>query len=314
MKRIITKNWLRLTLIFLISFSVTLVSARSLRLIIHWSGMSPDSNATDEASLAPAEDQTTSAEQTLPDFLDLQPIVDEWAADLPSNVGASVIVYDLDHQQTAATYNADQVYFSASLYKLFLAYDGYARASTGEINLNDQLLPDHTYGECLDLMIRESDNTCAEAMLDTPGQAERTQQLIDRLSLTNTTRQATYTTANDITKLLELYWDHPDLNAETWTRLSDSMLNQPPVEDLDWRQGLPQGFTTANVFAKVGWTHDDQSNLWTVYHDAIIADFSALQRHYIVVVMTKNLANANPLIDLGEDLENTILRAKTFAS
>lgn len=314
MNRIITKNWLRLTLVFLISFSVTLVSARSLRLWFHWVSEEPASSSSETDNAAALTAEGGNASTVAPEFLDLQPIVDDWAAKLPTTMNTGVIIYDLGHDRVAGSYQPDKVFSSASLYDLFLAYDGYARISEGELDADSQILSNYTYGECLALIVRQSDDTCTEAILAMPNQSERMQDLINRLALDSTTTQGTYTSATDMSKLLQLYWQHPDLTNENWVKLAGSMSNQPPVEGNEVRQGLPAGFTTAEVLAKVGWEYDDTRELWQNYNEATIVKFPELQRNYIIVVLAENVADPQVLTTLGEDLENVILRAKTFSN
>lgn len=318
MKRIITKNWLRLTLIFLISFSVTLVTARSLRLILHHSN--ENNNSTDEqvSALEGNEANEVNIESSTsenleksesPEFLDLQPIIDEWTSQLPSSTQVGVTIYDLDHDRLAGSYNSDMPFFSASLYKLFLAYTGYAKLSNDESSAETEILPGYSYAACLDVIIRTSDNDCAEEILNLPDQLQQNRALMQKIGVTDRDNgTGANLSANDVTKLLKLYWQHPDLTSNYWTKLSDSMLNQPIIDDIDWRQGLPSGFKVAEVYNKVGWDHTSQNANWDVYHDAAIVSFPELNRHYIVVVMTENLTSADLISAFASSLESIILR------
>lgn len=247
-----------------------------------------------------------------PEFVDLQPIVDEWLTSY-NHGKVAIMIYDLNNDQVAASYNADIQMLPASVYKLFYTYDAYREISAGNDDPDELYLGENTLGECLDLMMRVSHNPCAEAMLDDPIRSTRVAQLITDLGLTNTKSDALMTSARDVTELLKKYYTHEDWSEESWTKWQDSTLNQPPAAAGDFRQGLPSGFTTANVYNKVGWSAVGGG--WDIYNDAAIVDFPMTTaddgtktngRNYIVVVLTRStshLANAG----LGEMIETAVV-------
>ena len=55
--------------------------------------------------------------------VDFQPIVDEWVESVGGN--KSVLIYDLDRGELAGSYNSNEPYNTASLYKLFVVYEVY---------------------------------------------------------------------------------------------------------------------------------------------------------------------------------------------
>ena len=57
--------------------------------------------------------------------INFQPVIDEFVNGSGGN--KSVIVYDLDREQLAGVYNPTSEYNTASLYKLFVVYEGYRR-------------------------------------------------------------------------------------------------------------------------------------------------------------------------------------------
>ncbi len=246
-----------------------------------------------------------------PEFIDLQPVVDAWLTEY-NHGKVAVMVYDLNNDQVAASYNADVQMLPASVYKLFYAYDAYREISAGNDDPNELYLGDKTLGECLDLMMRVSHNPCAEAMLDDPVRSARVAQMITDFGLTNTKSDALMTSAHDVTELLKKYYTHDGWNDESWTKWQDSTLNQPPAEAGDFRQGLPSGFTTAKVYNKVGWSAVGGG--WDIYNDAAIVEFPMTTsedgtkingRSYVVVVLTRStshLANAG----LGEMIEAAV--------
>ena len=251
-----------------------------------------------------------------PDFIDLQPLVDKWVKKTTGE--ASIIIYDLNNQRLAASYNPSQIFETASLYKLFIVYEGYLEVENGSLDPSAIVTGGHTVKECLDLAIRESDSPCAEGLHAMIGQKKITEALTD-WGLTNTSLDDYQSTAEDVFKIMQKYYEHTDLSEETWTIIQDSMLNQPSVDSelcdgsCDWRQGLPSGFSVASVYNKVGWEHSGYGNIWNLYHDAAIVEFPTIKpnieaRKYIVVVMTSKVPLSN-IVEFGKTLEQTILEA-----
>ncbi len=248
-------------------------------------------------------------------FIDLQPTVNSWVATTNRQVG--LVIYDLDHDRVAADYQPNRIFDIASVYKLFYVYDGYRQIASGVENLDDYFTTStdyragsYTIGECLDLAIRESYNGCADPLRDDNKRSLRVQRIIDELGLKQTTNLGLESTANDLTKLLKLYYYHEDLPETLWYRIADSMLSQPPTlvaadTEYDWRQGLPSGFSSrAKVYNKVGWSWNGDS--WTTYADAAIVEFPDLDRHYTVVVLTNNFPSYTPITKLGALIEKAI--------
>ncbi len=252
----------------------------------------------------------------IPEFINLQPMLDYWVATLTSSESAGVMIYDLDHRRVAAEYNANQVFNVASIYKLLFVYDGYQQIALGHDQLDQFFVRTADKGRltlsaCLDLTIRESYNGCADVLAASPTRQTRVAQLIQKLSMQHTSDNGLASTATDLTKLLYQYWQHNDLTPELWDLLADSMLHQPPTQIdtntiYDWRQGLPAGFSDqVNVYDKVGW--DWHETYWTTYGDAAILDFITLNRHYTVVVLTKNFPSTTKITQLGRDIEAAVI-------
>lgn len=247
-----------------------------------------------------------------PEFINLQPIVDEWLGTYRHG-NVAIAIYDLDHEQIAATYNADKKMLPASVYKLFYTYDAYQQIDAGNDDPDKIYWNSSTLGECLDLMIRESHNPCAETMLDDPPRAARVATLIQDQGMTNTIPTALMTSANDITKLMQLYYKHEGWSEASWEKFLDSALNQPPTSSGDFRQGLPSGFKVAKVYNKVGWSAVGGG--WDIYNDVALINFpesktaagqTIAARNYSVVVLTRSTSHL-AIADLGEMLEQAVL-------
>lgn len=265
--------------------------------------------ALPDTKIATAEE---APQPTLPDFIDLQPTVEEWL-NTSAHGKVALMIYDFDHSQVAAAYNADTQMLPASLYKLFYAYDGYLQISNGTDDPDEAYLGDLTLGECLDLMIRESNNPCGEAMLDDPARASRVAALIREQGMAQTIPTALMTSASDVMKLLQLYYVHDGWTDTAWEKFLDSALNQPPASAGDFRQGLPSGFSAAQVYNKVGWSAVGGG--WDIYNDAALVVFPEstasdstplAARHYGMVVLTRSTSHL-VIADLGEMIEQAIL-------
>lgn len=225
------------------------------------------------------------------DFIDLQPVVDTW--DASQSGTASVVIYDLDNDKTAASLNSDRVYFGASLYKLYVAYEGYRKVTDGSYDLDDAYLSGYTRGKCLDVMIRESYSPCAEKMWVELGKEALTNKL-KTYGITSTNMSSLQTTAADVSIILRRIATREGLSEEHAKLYMDSMKVQPAL----YRRGLPTGFEDITVYNKVGW------NLTREWHDAAIVELPDGHR-YVVVVLTENVG-MNNIAALGRAIEQKI--------
>lgn len=233
--------------------------------------------------------------------IDFQPVVDEWVKTAGGN--ESVLIYDLERDEIAASYSIKENYNTASLYKLFVVYEGYRRLESGEWQADTPAgNTGYTVSKCLDLAIRESYSPCAETLWANIGHDELDEIIKNDFNITNSDISHLTSNAEDITKMMKLFYRHQDIANETLiAQIKDSMLNQPTTT-YNWRQGLPSGFTKANVYNKVGWDYNPDGNYWNVYHDAAIVEFPEEDRHFIVVVMT-NKVPYQQIKKLGTSIE-----------
>lgn len=245
-------------------------------------------------------------EVVLPEKVDFQPVVDEWAASVGGN--RSVMIYDLERDELAGVYNEDESYQTASLYKLFVVYEGYRRVQSGEWQANDPAgSTGYTILECLDLAIRESYSPCAETLWGYIGHAALDEIMVNDFGITDSDISHLVSDPADIMKIMKIFYEHKEIkDDELVTRMKDSFLNQPPTT-YDWRQGLPSGFSRANVYNKVGWDYNPSGGYWNIYHDAAIVEFPGKDRHFIVVVMT-NRVPFQRIRDFGRLIEDTFLQ------
>ena len=241
-------------------------------------------------------------ENTTPAPIDLQFAVDQWTSIIKGNAG--VLIYDLDNNLTVARYHEDESFNIASLYKLFVMLEGYLRIARGQWDGDEAYLGNYTRLKCLNLMISESHSPCAEKMWAEIGHAELDEIYKAKGFSTATNISNITSTPAEILKIMQLIWNHAGLDDEAWSAIRDSLLVQPATT-YNWRQGLPSGFSNANVYNKVGWYSPDGKN-WSLYHDAAFVEFPELNRHYIVVVLTKNVS-PQEIVILGRNIESAVL-------
>lgn len=281
-----------------------------------------------------SEKTTDDEEATTPSKIDLQLAVDQWVTDNNSdNVG--IEIYDLDNNAVVARHNEDTPFRIESIYKMFVAYEGYYRIDHSIWNAddiypitNDYANQPYTRAHCLDHMIRFSYSPCAEAMWNEIGQ-DNLQQIYNQRGFKNTAISAITSTPSDLTKLYQIYWAHSDLSDKSWEAIKDSMLNQTAPKTAteaytsNWRKGLPSGFATATIYDKVGWLGNDPTDpdSYLFFDDAAFAVFPETknkdtgakipERHYIIIALTKD-TKSTKLVELGRKIENAVRTADNY--
>lgn len=248
----------------------------------------------------------------LPSVINFQPVIESWASRVSGM--KSVMIYDLDLDMAVGSLNADQNYDTASIYKLFVAYEGYRRIEKG-IWRAEEMVTGRTREKCLDLMLRESDSICAERFFTEIGRTNFDKIVMNDFGIKNSQISKLSSNAKDVVELMKLFYKHADFSDVTVAKIQDAMLNQSCAKSemcvggcCDWRQGLPRGFSKrARVYNKVGWSYNGET--WDTYHDAAIVQFPEKQRSFAVVVMTKHVASSQ-IAALGRAIEATFFEAK----
>lgn len=267
-----------------------------------------DSSAS---KIADTEDEKTNENgennEKLPAKINFQNIVETWAASTGGK--KSVVIYDLDRSETVGEYNADATYNTASLYKLFVVYEGYRRVESGAWQRNDPAgQTGKTILQCLDLAIRESNSPCAETLWSLIGHNTLDEIIAQDFGIINSDISSLVANPTDIAKMMRIFYEHSEIkDAELVATMQDSFLSQPITTD-DWRKGLPSGFPeSVKVYNKVGW--DWNGKFWNVYHDAAIVEFPEQNRHFVVVVMTSEVKNKK-IAELGALISDTVISIK----
>ena len=256
-----------------------------------------------DSSASEIADENAENEAKLPAKIDFQSVIESWAAEAGGK--KSVVIYDLDRDETVGEYNADATYNTASLYKLFVVYEGYRRIENGAWQRTDPAgQTGKTILRCLDLAIRESNSPCAETLWSLIGHATLDEIIVQDFKITDSNISALLSTPTDIAKMMQIFYEHNEIkDEELVATMQDSFLNQPVTTD-DWRKGLPSGFPAdVKVYNKVGW--DWNGKTWNVYHDAAIVEFPEQNRHFVVVVMTSEVANKK-IAELGTLISDTV--------
>lgn len=254
--------------------------------------------------------------ETKPALINLQSTIEDWASSIPTAAKYGVIVYDLDNEGIVAEINADETFATASLYKLFVVYEGYRLVEQGVWDGESSLTSAYTINQCLDLAIRESNSVCAETLWAKIGREELEGIIKSSYNLQSSSARGLISTPRDMMNMMKIYYEHKELSDETNLKIQDSMLNQPQTYDrancagyCDWRQGLPSGFSSnVKVYNKVGW--EGNGRTWKIYDDAAIINFPEFERNYIVIAMTENLSSTaktvTELTNLASAIEESV--------
>lgn len=142
--------------------------------------------------------------------------------------------------------NGTKRYHPASTYKMYVAYSLLKRIASGEIKWEDTATAGKNISQCFDVMIVNSDNTCAEWLGDKIGWSNINNEVkAIGLANTNTIRGAMYSTADDETLFLMKLQNGTILGATERDRLLDVMKRQV------YRSGIPAG-VGVTVADKVG--------------------------------------------------------------
>ena len=276
----------KLVLSFCLISIATFFALGVLHVIKNDSVSSPDVKEppVDEEKVVTVEEEKEEVE-ILP--IDFQHEINDWVNSTGGTKG--IAIYDLDLDTYVGSYNIDEKFETASVYKLFVVYEGYRRVQSGEWNKDETVSwTGNSILECLDLAIRESNSPCAETLWSMIGRDELNDIVHSTFELSDVFVNDLEATPSEIVKMLKIYYEHKELTDDTLvTRMKDSFLNQP-VTEYNWRQGLPSGFSErALVYNKVGWNYD--GSRWTIYDDVAIVEFPEQNRRFIVVVMTSGV-------------------------
>ena len=272
-----------------IAFVMLLILAVALLVWRFWFATEPEQNVAPATQEVVQEESNSNEPQAAP-LPNLQSTLDEWVSSAGGKT--SVFITDADGNMLASHQEAVE-YFTASIYKLYVAYIGYQKIDDGTYSLKEPYLTGKTRGQCLDAMIRDSDSPCGEKMWDEFGKQAVTENMRS-LGLTNTSLVTLTTSAKDASIVLQKIQTGEGLSKQSQAAFLDSMKTQ----DSRYRRGLPSGFSELTVFNKVGW------NLSKEWHDAAIVRLPD-GRAVTVSVFTENVGYQK-IAQLGTSLEQKL--------
>lgn len=232
-------------------------------------------------------------EEIVPDFdsTKLQAVLDTWYSTISSEDSASVVLMDED-KNVLASVNPDEVYFTASIYKLFVAYEGYRAIDSGEYKLDEVYLGSSIRAECLDLMIRESDSPCAEKLWNELGKEDLT-ETIESYGIEDTSLVGLSTTALDSALITARIMQGEGLSESSKSAFHESMKTQI------FRDTLNKGFSEKIVvYNKIGF------NQQLEYHDVGFIELTD-GRKLVVSVLTSGVGTKK-IAELATALEQVL--------
>lgn len=199
------------------------------------------------------------SQKTIPEFdnVKISMALKNW---IIGNKGKYGVVVSDGKGTVIAQYSPDDQFFMASIYKLYVAYLAYQKIDLGLLSPSEPYLNGMTRGQCLDEMIRSSNNPCGEKMMAELGKELKSKLL--EYGFSGTSISGFTTSAADTNRLLVRIKNSNDLSESSKAKLLDSMLNQK------FREGLPAGFEKSKVFDKVGFRGKQE------YHDVGIVELA----------------------------------------
>jgi beta-lactamase class A len=233
----------------------------------------PDSSVSAEQDRA--DDQPKPASLTDSNVA-VSEAISKWVSSHSGTYG--VVVSDTDGNVLGES-NAQEPFFMASIYKLYVAYLGYQKVDDGSWSADEPFLSGWSRGKCLDEMIRSSDSPCAEKLLKELGKDTVTDRL-KGYGLTSTSMRSLTTSAADANKILVKIEAGIDLTESSKQKILDSMANQK------YRSAMPKGFQGATVYDKVGFREE------TEYHDVGIVRLQD-GRKVVVSILTEKVGVTN---------------------
>jgi len=221
----------------------------------------------------------------------IQTLINDWAAKYKAGT-AAVSFQELGGQGRAASLNDGEQFFTASIYKLFVALYVYHQIETNQLSPSSQVAGNgKTVDACLEAMIVVSDNNCPEALGNQLGWgnigAYAAQQGFSGTSFTD---HAWSADTRDVASYLVKLNGGTLMNPVDTAALLDKMQRQI------YRSAIPAGSAPSTVQDKVGF----YGSYW---HDAAIVH--APKATYVLVVFT-NGPGAGAIKSLAAQIQQTL--------
>lgn len=293
-------SWVFWTIICIILFAASAAAPRALQ---HYGLIykAPAEQVSRAAESAPTVELQQSAPQpdkelatTSPVDAELQSIITKWAErNKDQSWGISVEL--LGDEPVIAQYQPTQRYYPASLYKLLITQSLSEKVPADQwaVRTIYDHRGNHTYAECVDLMIRISDNACGEAI----GNFLNWKTIDGRLGaigLENTklnSGENRFTTAADMARFMRLIHDEPILSRQAKEYVMNSLKAQK------FRDGIPAGTPNCTVYNKYG-------DLNGYRHDVALVECGEVI--YSLAIMSKG-GSYKQISDLAKIINNYLV-------
>lgn len=203
-------------------------------------------------------------------FEQMQSDINDWMTK-NKNFKYSVSISEIGGTNSAS-YNADEVYSLASVYKLFLIQP--LSSTTNSDDWDHRYVLSQTYSKCIDKMIRNSDYACAIAIGNNMGWS-KIDSILQLKGYRNTTLKGNLTkgTANDTVLLLKNLYSTNEFDEKSKNIILEAMLEPKKSE------GIRAGCDGCKVYNKIG-------NLGGVHNEVAIIEKN--NRAYAISIMSKN--------------------------
>ena len=205
-------------------------------------GWWPENTQKQTANPTNVEETTPPTEEAVPEVTSepadepARPTIDKAALEkmatdfeIPDNARFSIVIEDLTNQERLISHNSEQLYPTASLYKLYLTYLAYEDIDSGHLALDQPFIRHPLYldldlGTCLNLTIEVSDSPCGEGLLNHYDYAT-IQARLEQLGLPQVNAAGFQASAEDMIRLLGLIYGD-NLSEDSRRRLLGSMRDQ----------------------------------------------------------------------------------------
>lgn len=236
-----------------------------------------------EQTLVVPVNATVSTQKAAVDAAKLQEVVTTWAKKYNGHVSVTIQTSD---GKTLASSDQQRQYFTASIYKLYVAYLASQDIDAGIHATSEIFLNTYTRADCLTRMIQFSDSPCAEKMMAELGK-QNMQNRLNALGLTDTSMARLQTSTKDASLVTGLINKGTGLSQASANRLRTAMLQQ------QYRDALPKGFSGFEVGDKVGFYE-------VGYHDTAFVK-APNSDSYIVTIFT-DAVRSSTITELSQKL------------
>jgi beta-lactamase class A len=279
-----------LTAFFSMSIAVVLFVAIQLGAVFWTSSHSV--YAYEKSYVITSQPATLEANNKKVDPSEIKAVLDAWAKKYSGK--ASVVITDTQSGDLLANSNADKQYFTASMYKLYVAYLSSQDIDSGVHVASEPFLGTYSRQDCIVRMIQFSDSPCGEKMLNEMGKKQADARLIT-LGLTSTSMAGFKTTATDAAFVTRKVALGEGLSKDSARNLQEAMSEQM------YRDALPTGFKNSKVADKVGFYE-------TGYHDSANVTLKE-GRTFTVSILSENMGSRQ-IAELARTLEPIFIKLK----